>query len=185
MKIKFFHIIITILLLRACSKHEEPNELIVETSSNQNIVVNQSALHPSTSSPYEFHDIAIKESIERYFNKAAYELTAEDYAELAQLHSFSFYAFNKNIATLNDLPELFPELRYVGTESAWLNEVHLSAEDCVILEEMQSLRAVDIYADGLPSLAFAERLPYVSIRYTERAYMSDENNLAEIGRAHV
>ena len=129
---------------------------------------------------YEFHDIAIKECIEQYFDKDASELTAEDYAALAQLYAFSFDTFNKNIVTLSDLPALFPKLRYVSLGSSWFDEAFLSAEECVVLEEMQSLCAVDIYADGLPSLAFTERLPYVSLRYTEQAYLSDKNNLADL-----
>ena len=136
-------------------------------------------IEPQNSSAYEFHDIVVKECIELYFDKDAIDLNVEDYTTLAQLHVFSFDIFNRHVRSLQDLPLLFPSLRYFSLAYSWFDEAQLSLEDCVILEEMETLRAVDIYADGLPSLAFVERLPYASLRYTERAYLSDDNNLAE------
>jgi len=53
---------------------------------------------------YAFHDVAIKESIERYFDRSAGELTQEDYITLSQLHAFSFDIHNRQIRTLRDLP---------------------------------------------------------------------------------
>ena len=126
-----------------------------------------------------FHDLAVKESIERYFDKSIDELTAEDFYELSRLQSFSIHAYTTDVMTLRDLPELFPELRYISLAFSWFNEANLSLEACAILEEMESLRAVDIYSAALPSLSFVKRLPYVSLRYPEETYMSSENNLAE------
>ncbi|MDR1617192.1 MAG: hypothetical protein LBR98_09320 [Syntrophomonadaceae bacterium] len=128
---------------------------------------------------YEFHDLAVKECVERYLGKSADELTARDLSALSQLKAFTFDAYDQHVTSLRDLPELFPELRYVSLASSWFNEARLSPEDCAILENMESLRTVDIYADGLPSLDFAQDLPYVSLRYTEQSYLSDENKLPE------
>ena len=128
---------------------------------------------------YVFYDTAVKNCIERYFDKSADKLTAEDFYKLSQLHSFSFDVYDTQVTTLRDLPGLFPVLRYVKIAFSWFNEARLSSEDCAILDEMESLRAVDIYTVGLPSLGFVKRLPYVSLRYPEETYLSDKNNLAE------
>jgi len=83
---------------------------------------------------------------------------------------------------------LFPDLRYAGIAYSWFDAAQLSAEDIEILKSMENIRAIDIYVDGLPSLDFLETFPYVSVRYTESAYLSDSYNLADasvLGRAFV
>ena len=134
---------------------------------------------PSQVQTHAFYDLAIMESIERYFSKSANELTSEDFSIISQLHAFNFSIENNYIRTLRDLPELFMELRYVSLVNYWFDEAQISLEDCLILENLESLRAVDIYTDVLPSLEFAKNLPYVSITYTKDATLSIENNLAE------
>lgn len=183
---RFFILIAFALLLSACAKkdalpsEEQSNPPVTQAqreSQTDPIPTQAQDVVPET--PYEFHDAAIKDCIERYFDKSADALTTEDFETLSKLQSFSFDAYGKNVTTLLDLPDLFPELRYVSLAFSWFDEARLSMIDCEILEEMDSLRAVDIYADGLPSLDFVEKLPYVSLRYTEEAYLSDEYNLAE------
>jgi len=128
---------------------------------------------------YAFHDVAIMESIERYFDKSACELTQEDYSTLSKLHAFNFDIQNRNIRTLRDLPVLFPEIRYVSLAFFGFDEAQISQEDCLILENMESLRAVEIYCNVLPSLDFIKDLPYVSICYADEAILSGESNLSE------
>ena len=128
---------------------------------------------------YTFHDAAIQSSVERYLNIGADELTAEDLEQLTRLQAFAFDVYGANVTSLRDLPELFPNLTYIRLAYSWFDEARLSMEDCRILEEMPFLRAVDIYSGGLPSLDFTRRLPYVSLRYTEGTYLSDDNNLAD------
>jgi len=84
-----------------------------------------------------------------------------------------------HIRTLRDLPVLFPKLRFIRLAYYDFDEAQLSQEACMILENMESLRAIEIYSDVLPSLDFTKKMPYVSICYTEEAALSDENNLAE------
>ena len=134
---------------------------------------------PSKAQLYAFHDAAIKECIERYFDKSASELTEEDYSTLSQLHAFSFDIHNGQIRTLRDLPKLFPEIKYVRLGYCWFDEAQISQEDCLILGSMESLRAVEIYCDVLPSLDFIKGLPYVSICYTDEAVLSGKSNLSE------
>jgi hypothetical protein len=83
---------------------------------------------------YVFHDTAVKNSVERYFEKSADELTAEDFYKLSQLQSFNFYEYDAQITTLRDLPELFPLLRYAKISYSWFNAARLSLEDCTILD---------------------------------------------------
>jgi len=139
---------------------------------------------------YIFQDLAVKYSIERFFDKSADELTADDFYELSKLHSFSLTEHFTPITTLRDLPELFPELRHLHLriEPSRFDEALLSEIDIMVLEEMDTLLAVAINADVLPSLDFTRRLPYVRLRYTEAAVLSDENNLAEasvLGREFI
>ena len=155
-----------------------------ENSSPSPQVDNIQEIVRSTPSPtpkpiYEFYDVAIKRSVEQYLDKRANEITDEDFDYLSELQAFSFYTYRGNITSLRDLPELFPNLRYIELTFSWFDEAQLSMEDCRILEEMPLLRAVDIYSDGLPTFDFARRLPYAALRYTEDAYLSDDNNLAE------
>ena len=128
---------------------------------------------------YIFQDLAVKNSIERFFDKSADELTADDFYELSKLHSLSLTEHFTPITTLRDLPELFPELRHLKIGCSWREAAQLSEPDIMVLEEMDTLLAVEIFADGLPSLDFTGRLPYVSLRYTEEALLSGESNLAE------
>ena len=127
-----------------------------------------------------FADETVLRSVERIVDKRAEELTQEDLDELSMLRSFRIdWLYDNRVISLRDIPILFPELRHISISIHYRDGVQLSAEDIGILEEMESLLAVEIFADGLPSLSFAHRFPYVSIRFTEDAYMSDENNLAE------
>ena len=45
--------------------------------------VTSESTDPQKLSAYNFHDIAVKESVERYFDKPASRLTADDYATLS------------------------------------------------------------------------------------------------------
>jgi hypothetical protein len=183
---RFLILVALLLLLAACEKKAAlPAEVQPDTSvtqPQQEPKIDPALLQRAeiVSEPlYEFHDAVFEECVERYFDKSANELTAEDFNTLSKLQSFRFDAHNKHVTTLYDLPELFPELRYVSIAFSWFDEAWLSAEDCTILENMESLRAVDIYAGGLHSLDFAKKLPYASLRYTDEACLSDKNNLAE------
>jgi len=135
---------------------------------------------PNPTSTYTFHDAAIKSSVERYLNKSANEMTTEDWDYLSRVQAFSFDPFNMNVTSLRDIPEHFPNLRYISLAFSWFNAAQLSMDDCKILEEMPFLRAVDIYSNGLPSLDFAQKLSYAALRYTEEAYLSEDNNLVMV-----
>jgi len=185
------------LLLSACGKQaaiptesQAPStkQLQAETQAERTLPHSPEPVPEPSSGIYEFHDEAVKECVERYFSKSADELTEEDFETLSALRAFSFDAYGQQVKELSDLPALFPELRYVSLAYSWFNEAQLSEGDCVTLGNMESLRAVDIYSDGLPSLGFAKDLPYVSLRYTEKTSLSEANNLAEasvLGRGFI
>jgi hypothetical protein len=163
-----------ILVVSAYAKND-----MAPADSNAQIARHETEAGAVPWAPHEFHDGNVKACVERYFGKSADELTSEDFKALAGLRAFSFDAYSMPVTSLRDLPELFPSLRFAGLSFAWFDGAQLSSGDLAVLEEMKSLRAVDIYADGLPSFGFAEGLPYVSLRYTEEACSPEGNNLAE------
>ena len=144
-----------VLLLAACGQEEEAESLHI------------------------FHDESVRSSVERFFNKDIDEVTQEDFDLLAGLYSFRLDSFSTPVTSLSDLPELFPSIRHISIGFSWFNASELSEIDLGILGDLSSLRAVEIYADGLPCLDFLTGLPYVSLSYTVDAVESKENNLAK------
>ncbi|MCL2046019.1 MAG: hypothetical protein FWG88_06500 [Oscillospiraceae bacterium] len=129
---------------------------------------------------YTFYDEAIQNAIEMFLDKNAEDFTAADLEYLSGLDEFSFdlYYMHMSITSLRDLPELFVNLRKVKLSYSWFNAVELSESDIAILDGMPQLQSVDIFANGLPSLDFIQKIPYAAIRYTTDAYSSSDNNLA-------
>ena len=204
----FVFIFISVLFLCACEQrnisHDDqansPNTQIQDdvriVSPSSNSPRNQPEADLPTVSPepdileplYLFRDEAVKEAVEQYFTKSADELTVEDFFDLSKLQIFTIEAYGRRIATFDDLPILFPELRFVKLVSLWHDADKSNEMDLKILEEMAELRAIDIYTDWLSSLDFVHKLPYASIVYTHEMAMSDDNNLAEasvLGRHFV
>ena len=208
-RLSLFVIIATsVLLLYACEQRdtshgEQTNSPNTQVQDDVRIVLPSSNPPPNqpetdlpTVSPepdvleplHLFRDEAVKEAVERYFNKSADELAAEDLFELSKLKMFAIESYGRKIDTFDDMPILFPELRYVKLVSLKHDAGKPDETDYKVLEEMAELRAIDIYTDWLPSLDFFHELPYVSIVYTPEMAMSDDNNLAEasvLGRQFV
>jgi hypothetical protein len=128
---------------------------------------------------HDYKDEVVEATIENYMEKSVADMTADDYEHISRQLAFSFDVYNKGVQSLQDVPELFPELRYLKLGYAWSDEARLSESDCELIEQMETLRAVDMLVDGLPTLEFAQRLPYVSLRYMEEAYLPDGGNLSE------
>ena len=183
-------ILTCIVFFSACQSknniNEDSNEESFENSSPlenegdalEDTSVEQEAELVMPAQIYDFYDEAIQYAAERFLGKSASEFTDEDFEYLSGLQTFSFDAFQKSITSLRDIPELFGNLRYIGLAYSWFDPVQLSETDITILNEMPHLQAVDIYANGLPTLEFAHKLPYASIRYSVEAYESGDNNLA-------
>jgi len=115
---------------------------------------------------FVFYDVAVKNSVERFFNRSISELTQMDFDLLAGLYSFRIDAHSTSLTSLRDLPELFPELRHIAFSGA------VEDVDFAILREMPSLRAVEISTNSVISFDFVIGLPYVSLS-------GYRNNLAE------
>jgi hypothetical protein len=141
---------------------------------------------------YEFKDAFIRECVEHYFRKSADELTEDDLLHLSELQTFvldryDYENFNY-ITTLEDLPVLFPKLRHIRLASYMFDSELSPTMDISFLEELESLRAVEIFADGLPSLDFVNNYPYVALFYSDDAFLKGYNNLAEasvLGREFI
>ena len=180
---RIFIIVIIIFgfLMSACGNGVLPVQKIQPTitDTQQSTKPSEQAYEQSQKPPYEFYDLAVKECVEKYFDKSADEFTKEDFDTLAKLISFNFDSYGKQITTLCDLPKLFPNIKYIEI-SYFMQGARLSEADCRILEEMKSLCAVNLNLEELPSLDFTKKLPYVSLRYTEEVYQSDKNNLADV-----
>jgi hypothetical protein len=131
---------------------------------------------PPTAVPYVFRDSGVKAEIERSFDKTAETLTDEDYAAMADYLWLSVY---EEITTLDDLPILFPKLRYV--DLGWYNfGDRTMAADISPLLELGELRAASVYSGVIMNLSIVKSLDYVDIAYAEAAYTLPENNLAEL-----
>lgn len=128
---------------------------------------------------YAFYDKTVKEEIGKFFQKDSNALTMEDILSLSDFTAFEF--LHGDIEVLNDLPELFPNLRYFSL--GLYGNAKLSPNNCKILESMSNLRGFSIYTNGIDSIdsmEFSKQLDYVDIQYSEEAYSSESNNLLEI-----
>ena len=192
MRWTFFAVVmILILLLSSCggnvsmTKQEqipEPTPEDVTASPSAELVPTPATPSPSpppnTPQPlYTFTDVCVQQAVEEYFHKTVDELTADDFATLSQ---FACFSVENEVKSLKDLPSLCPNLKYLNLGWYDFSGGTLSLSDCDILQHMGSLKAVTIYANGLPSLGFAKNLDYVNIMYTDDAYLSENNNLGEL-----
>lgn len=180
MKRKFYILLLCIAFLLAACKQEEitqpsTQEQYLSPADSPNLHIPEAPPEPL----HIFHDEAVRNSVERFFNKDADELTQEDLNLLAGLYAFILDSFCTPVTSLSDLSELFPSLRHIHIGFSWHNAAELSEIDLAILRDLPYLRAVELFVDGLPCLDFITGLPYVSLRYTEDAIESTRNNLAQ------
>lgn len=120
---------------------------------------------------YQFHDESVKEEVERYFNRTTDQLTEIDLKTLSQVNSLVVV---ETVETLKDLPNLFPNLRYLKITCS----DSMPVTDWNILEDMESLRALTLSAKNTDNLEFVKNLPYLEISYPDNESLSEQNNLA-------
>jgi len=137
---------------------------------------------PTPEPLYVFHDEIIESRIlwffETFFDRDIDELTEEDFDTLAGLRTFMFPTFRVPGITFYDIPKLFPELRQINLVIFQRDEENPATLDLSVLDEMQSLRSVEIStAAPLLCLDFTRRFSYLTIVYWDDAHLSDEINL--------
>ena len=134
---------------------------------------------PTPEPLYIFHSEVVAGSVEWFFEKSRYELTAEDFDALAEMRTFSFTSFCASGATFYGIPELFPELRHIELVIIPpYNEEKPATLDLSVLDEVQALRSVEIRtAAPLLCLDFTRRFPFLTITYWSDAHLLDEVDL--------
>lgn len=184
-------IAVSIIFMTSCSGNDSPSnpadaklanlestfvpESDTDTDTDEEVWTEPLPTPAQASRDYYFYDESVKYEIARYFGKKAEELKLQDLKILEDLTFFEFW--EGGLLSLKDLPEILPKLRYVNLGT--YNPSVFSEDDLTILQEMELLRGLSLYTDGLPSLQFARYLEYVNIIYSEEGYLSDQNNLDE------
>ena len=130
---------------------------------------------------FVFQDAGVQARVEQILQKNAEEFSPEDFAVLADLHSFTLALFRSDepVKTLCDLPVLFPSLRHIRITAPGIAGHGIT--DFEILGQMPNLRAVEIDATYFTSFDFAAGLPYVSLQLR----LENDEDISNLAAASV
>lgn len=120
---------------------------------------------------YRFCDEAVRTEVEIYFGKNADELSEEDIRILSE---FDYLVVNRPIASLKDIEQLFPGIRYLKIDYTG----SLSKEDAAVLKNLTSLKALTMCSGFNSDRSFAENLSYLELSCPEEEYTKESNNLS-------
>lgn len=108
---------------------------------------------------YTFADSAVQGIVEEYLGKSARQFTQDDLDELGRQIAFSVKGL---IGTIEDIPRLFPSLKYLGL--SYYGDAPISQADCDLLTSM-GLLALEVYSGGgFPGYDFADGCSYASLK---------------------
>lgn len=170
------NVLAAVFLCAACQNMPNEEHLTVKNE-NAKLEDRQEIVKAVDVSPakagYQFYDKAVKAEVEEYFEKKADKLTDEDFKKLS---GFSCFTVSEPIQTLEDIPTLFPELKYLDVNF----ENELTEANYYILSNLNTLKALTLEAVELPMhLDFIEKMNYFELSCQAESDLASYSALGE------
>ncbi|WP_349948735.1 hypothetical protein ABFV83_10065 [Lacrimispora sp. BS-2] len=169
-------IFLLLLILTSYQNLHEQGDKKKELIQQSDIIDTKEIIDVSQNSTFEFHDEAIKNTIENYFEKDITSLTAEDYEELSK---FDYLVVEDIVNSIDDIERLFPNIKYL-----YINVDILSAELYDDIKKLSHLKALTLYCNSITITDFKNDYQYFEVAYTDDKKPSSNNILSRFSINH-